>query len=251
MSSGDITVARAGELGSRNGANVGLPVETANVDIATQPFYFLHQFAPPSWIAPSTLSVVFVIDRSGSMSGQKMVQAIAALQTIVGSLRSSDRFGIVSFSGDMTPFRDEMVFASASEVAAAKSWAGGISAGGGTNISGAMSAAGRIISTRKPLANGSPDTAVVVLLTDGEPRYVCSKDAINVLFSTFCFDCFQHFVLKVAQIACGNAQCWHSRSNSIAISRQRACGDRRLCCQRSWFWTSTCFFLFLFARFPS
>ena len=50
--------------------------------------------------------IVFVIDRSGSMEGEKIVQARDALQFILGQLNPDDRFSIVGFDDLLSVFSD-------------------------------------------------------------------------------------------------------------------------------------------------
>jgi uncharacterized protein YegL len=159
-SSGSIVVAREGELGSRNGGLQAAPVGNN----ATR--YFLHQFATPDWVKPSTLSVVFVIDTSGSMAGQKMTQARDALVSMLSQLRATDRFAIVRFSTTVEQFDFDMK--SGAEANDALPWVRNLDATGATNIGDAMTLAHRILSGRSSLGS-APDTPLVLLLTDGEP----------------------------------------------------------------------------------
>lgn len=160
-STGSIVVARQGEIGSRNGA------QPANVIVsADAPRFFVHQFAAPEWIKPSTLSVVFVIDTSGSMGGQKMTQARDALMTMLSQLREYDRFAIVRFSTAVQTYADSLL--PGTQADKAREWARTLKAEGSTNIDEAMLTAGNIL-TRRPSLDGAPDTPLVLLLTDGEP----------------------------------------------------------------------------------
>ncbi|MGC9468180.1 MAG: VWA domain-containing protein [Anaerolineae bacterium] len=69
--------------------------------------HFLFLFAPDLVENETALlpkDIVFVIDRSGSMEGEKMVQAKDALQFILGQLDENDRFSIVSFDDRLDVF---------------------------------------------------------------------------------------------------------------------------------------------------
>jgi len=63
--------------------------------------YFMLLLAPGASADAAALhrDVVAVIDISGSMSGAKIEQAKAALIQLLGSLRPTDRFRLVAFSG--------------------------------------------------------------------------------------------------------------------------------------------------------
>ncbi len=59
--------------------------------------YFVHYFAP-SGLQPVNKNVLFVLDRSGSMSGKKIQQTKEAMVTILRDLRPGDLFNIIYFS---------------------------------------------------------------------------------------------------------------------------------------------------------
>jgi Ca-activated chloride channel family protein len=108
--------------------------------------------------------IVFVIDRSGSMEGKKMDQARAALLRGLETLKAGDRFDVVSFSSDVTSLgAGTLLDATAENLAAARRAARDLTASGGTNIAGALTAA---------LASRGADLtrfSAVVFLTDGDP----------------------------------------------------------------------------------
>jgi Ca-activated chloride channel family protein len=125
---------------------------------------FMAVFAPRQTatggeVAPK--DVVYVVDVSGSMAGEKMTQAQKTLKLGVSMLRPGDRFNVIAFSTGVTPFRDGLVEATAEVKAAATSWIDALQAVGGTNIEGALEAALKAQSAgRLPL---------VVFITDGRP----------------------------------------------------------------------------------
>ncbi len=117
---------------------------------------------PDSEIAPR--DVVYVLDTSGSMAGEKMEQARRALAFGVTLLRPVDRFNVVAFSTSVQPFRDGLVAAEVETKKAAQAFIEGLRATGGTNIEGALAAA------LAPSGSGSADRPLyVVFLTDGKP----------------------------------------------------------------------------------
>ena len=103
--------------------------------------------------------IVIVVDRSGSMYGEKIIQARAAAVRILDDLGTEDRFGIVSFADNARTFADALSPASAAEDA--KTWIAGIVDEGGTNIGAALRKAMDLLSGDRP--------STVVFLTDGLP----------------------------------------------------------------------------------
>ena len=106
--------------------------------------------------------VVFVVDRSGSMEGQKIEQAREALLYCLQHLGPEDRFNVVSFSGSVESFARDLVPASRSEIEQALTFTRRLHAAGGTNISGALEEA-----LAGSFSRGRP--GFIVFLTDGLP----------------------------------------------------------------------------------
>ena len=106
--------------------------------------------------------VVFVLDTSGSMRGEKIEQARAAIEYCLENLNAGDRFNIVTFGTEVRSFRDALVKRSEAELAAAQDFIEELVAQGRTNISGALEKA----VTDKSTA-GRPH--ITIFLTDGTP----------------------------------------------------------------------------------
>src|SRR5262245_15223138 len=53
-------------------------------------------------------TVIFVVDRSGSMSGKKIEQAKEALKFVLNNLRAGDTFNIVAYDSTVESFRPEL-----------------------------------------------------------------------------------------------------------------------------------------------
>jgi len=106
--------------------------------------------------------LTFVVDVSGSMSGDKIEQAKAALRQALNTLGGQDRFRLIAFSNRVTNFRDGFAAASPENLEAARRFVDGLQADGGTNIAGALDAAlsATVAEERLPL---------VLFLTDGLP----------------------------------------------------------------------------------
>ncbi len=104
-----------------------------------------------------------IVDRSGSMDGNKIVQARNAANFIVNNLDEGDRFNIVDFADNVSSFRPEHVDYTATNRDAALAYVNGFQANGSTNISGAFGVAVPQFSA------ASEETAnIIVFFTDGE-----------------------------------------------------------------------------------
>ncbi len=107
-------------------------------------------------------TVVFVIDRSGSMSGQKIEQVRGALKYVLNNLRQGDLFNIIAFDSVVEAFRPELQRFDDETRKAALGFVEGLYAGGSTDIDAAMRAAlGQLQDAKRP--------NYVVFLTDGLP----------------------------------------------------------------------------------
>lgn len=116
--------------------------------------------SPQTVAAPKT--VVIVIDRSGSMSGQKIEQAQQAVKFLVQQLKPADTFNIIAYDSEVDAFRPELQRVTAATTTAALGFADGLNAGGGTNINAALTTAlGMLVDARRP--------NYVLFLTDGMP----------------------------------------------------------------------------------
>ena len=129
--------------------------------------YFMFLFTPNTEeFAQQALpkDIVFVIDTSGSMSGNKIVQAKQALKEILDTLSPADRFTIVRFSTDVTFYSRELKMADADEVHSAQSYVNSLRDSGSTNINEALLQALDILDDD----TGSMRPREVVFLTDGQ-----------------------------------------------------------------------------------
>src|SRR5207245_2205590 len=85
--------------------------------------------------------LVAVLDVSGSMSGDKLDQAKTALVQLLGTLRSGDRFRVVTFGSGVRRYTAGWTDVSADNVRAAQEWVRRLDTDGGTNIAGALTEA--------------------------------------------------------------------------------------------------------------
>ncbi|BBO31731.1 VIT domain-containing protein [Lacipirellula parvula] len=107
-------------------------------------------------------TVVFVVDRSGSMSGEKMDQAKEALKFVLNNLKQGDTFNIVAYDSEVEAFRPELQKFDDESRAAATGFVNGLFAGGSTNIDGALARGlGMLEDAERP--------SYIIFLTDGLP----------------------------------------------------------------------------------
>ncbi len=103
--------------------------------------------------------VVVVLDTSGSMEGEKFIQAKAALTYVLGRLNAEDRFAIVEFSTGGRVFDPDL--RPASDASEAIAWVDRLAATGGTDIDGALRTGLGMVRTDRP--------TTLLFLTDGLP----------------------------------------------------------------------------------
>lgn len=119
-------------------------------------------------------SIVFALDRSGSMEGRKIAQTREAFGTILRELRPDDEFSLVLFDGTVSTALAASP-ANDSNVAAAIAVIDAMQAQGATDIDAAL---GRSLALQG--ANDGESVPIVVLLTDGRPT-VGVKDRAAIL----------------------------------------------------------------------
>lgn len=128
--------------------------------------YFLLLAAPPASIAESRervrREVVIVLDRSGSMRGEKMKQAREAAIQVVRGLGDGEFFNVVDYSDSIASFAPAPVAKDASTAEKAEAYIARLEANGGTNIHDALAEALRVPATQGTLP-------IVLFLTDGLP----------------------------------------------------------------------------------
>jgi Ca-activated chloride channel family protein len=108
-------------------------------------------------------TIVFVLDRSGSMAGKKIEQAREALKFVLRNLDEGDTFNIVAYDDRVETFKPELQGYSPEAREEALRFVDNIRPGGSTNIDGALSAALGLI----PDDDSRP--GYVLFLTDGLP----------------------------------------------------------------------------------
>ncbi len=111
---------------------------------------------------PPAKTVVLVVDRSGSMMGDKIAQAKGAMRFVLNNLREGDTFNIVAYDSAVETFRPELERFSDANRDAALGFVEGLYAGGSTNIAGALDRTFGMLSD-------SQQPTYLVFLTDGIP----------------------------------------------------------------------------------
>lgn len=136
--------------------------------------FFLFIVSPPQMPSVDALpkDLVLVLDRSGSMSGDKIEQAKEALRFILENVNPSDRFAVITFSDTVTALQPTLTPVSTTSIAQAVGHVARIEADGGTNIDDALSLALSLFE-----ANDRP--RFLIFLTDGLPT-VGEVDAVKI-----------------------------------------------------------------------
>ncbi|NXV08443.1 ITIH4 inhibitor, partial [Cettia cetti] len=132
--------------------------------------YFVHYFAPQEMpVFPK--NVVFVIDRSGSMTGRKIEQTRDALLKILQDLRPEDHFTFITFNNKVVEWKSSLLPATEENVASAAALVQTLTARGGTractDINGALLTAVGVLEKAEQLPERS--VSMIILLTDGQP----------------------------------------------------------------------------------
>ena len=128
--------------------------------------YFLLLAGVPADVqtkeAPMKREVTLVIDRSGSMAGQKIEQVRAAALQVIEGLDQGEALNIIDYSDSVAKFSEKPVIKTADTLRQARAYINRIKAAGGTNIHDALVEAMR----QPPTSNMLPLT---IFLTDGLP----------------------------------------------------------------------------------
>jgi Ca-activated chloride channel family protein len=131
--------------------------------------HFLFLFAPEVEAARGEAlpkDIVFVIDRSGSMSGEKIEQAQNALNFILGQLNPDDRFSIVGFDDRLLVLAETLQPVDRETLREARRFVGDLYANANTDLEAALQT-GLAILERSEARPGA--SRIVVFLTDGLP----------------------------------------------------------------------------------
>ncbi|MCK4404028.1 MAG: VWA domain-containing protein [candidate division Zixibacteria bacterium] len=127
--------------------------------------YFLAMISPQVEVPAdktSSKNIIFILDTSGSMKGEKIRQAKGALSFCLNSLNEGDRFNVIDFDDQIRSFKTGLVRAEQENISEALSFVDRCEADGGTNINEALLTGLRQIEDRG-------EASFIIFLTDGLP----------------------------------------------------------------------------------
>ncbi|XP_040262788.1 inter-alpha-trypsin inhibitor heavy chain H3-like isoform X3 [Bufo bufo] len=132
--------------------------------------YFVHFFAP-SKLPSVTKNVIYIIDKSGSMIGQKMEQTKQALLRILNDTAQHDHFNFILFSDDAQVWKDSLVKATPENLEEARTFVKSIIPDGLTNInSPVLMAVEQLNKAHELKIVPERSVSLIILLTDGDPN---------------------------------------------------------------------------------
>ncbi|XP_069765772.1 inter-alpha-trypsin inhibitor heavy chain H5 isoform X2 [Narcine bancroftii] len=140
-------------------------------EIQVQNGYFVHYFAPKD-LPPVPKNVVFVIDTSGSMAGNKIKQTKDALFTILNDLRPIDHFNVINFSGRVKVWKHgTLVPVTRETLRDARKYIYLMTPSGGTNINDAIETGSKLLKDYIAQQDKTLRTvSLIIFLTDGRPN---------------------------------------------------------------------------------
>ena len=155
---------------SLNQTQLGLYSYSTHIPVSLLPdslggfFTFIAEPDPGSTIQTIRKVFTLMVDRSGSMSGDKIVQARNAAIFITQNLNEGDMFNIVDFESNVYSFRPGHVLYTPQSRDSAIAYISSFQAGGMTNISGAFSLA---IPQFQSISDSTAN--IIIFFTDGQP----------------------------------------------------------------------------------
>jgi Ca-activated chloride channel family protein len=114
--------------------------------------------------------VTLVIDRSGSMRGEKLAQVREAALQVLAGLDDGEAFNVILYNEGVEPFAERPVRKSSATIKSATEFLAGMTARGGTNIHDAL-----LDALRQPPAEGT--LPIVLFMTDGLPTVGQTSEA--------------------------------------------------------------------------
>jgi len=143
--------------------NVGMSI--VSYKEADEDGFFLLHFSPAIQYAQNKIvakDIVFVLDISGSMSEEKMMQSQKALTFCLNTLNANDRFEIIKFSTEAEAVFSQLMAANETNISKAKKFVNQMQAMGGTNMDQAFELAFKS-------KQNSDRPFFVIFITDGKP----------------------------------------------------------------------------------
>lgn len=108
-------------------------------DIDGQHYAMLMLLPPQQQAQRLPRELILIIDTSGSMGGESIRQARAALDLALSQLQPGDRFNVAEFNSTLNPWASEAVAATPEALQKARAWVDQLQAGGGTEMAPALS----------------------------------------------------------------------------------------------------------------
>lgn len=130
---------------------------------AGQTVYAKLSVRAPEQGAVVPASMVLVLDRSGSMAGEKWAQARRAASALIAALSPGDELAVVAFDSDVKSM--PLTPADVQGKARLEAFVDGLAPTSGTNIGAALSEAERLLEQRRE----SGRSRRVILVSDGQP----------------------------------------------------------------------------------
>jgi Ca-activated chloride channel family protein len=123
--------------------------------------FFLLLLAPPPLTSDQQVAkdILLVLDRSGSMEGEKFSQAQSALKFILNHLNPEDRFYLMAFSSDLQTYSNSL--SPANKADDAIGWVNQLGSAGSTDINRALLETAAVVDDKRP--------TYLIFLTDGLP----------------------------------------------------------------------------------
>jgi Ca-activated chloride channel family protein len=170
--------------------------------------YFLAMISPQAEVpADKTLSkeIIFILDTSGSMNGEKIEQAKGALSFCLNSLNSNDKFNIIDFDDQIRSFKETLVQANPENIKNALRFVERTEADGGTNINDALLTGLKQIGSENKasfiifLTDGLPTVGVTDIRNILENVKDHNKSRVRIFVFGVGYDVNAHFLDKLAQ----------------------------------------------------
>lgn len=148
------------------------PVAAYFSEVVEDKHHGLIMLLPPQQADALTFApreLILVVDSSGSMNGQSMVQAKQALQLALARLRPQDRFNVIDFDSSFQQLFAQPLQASAENIRRAQHFVESLRADGGTQMYAPLQAALGQAALSPADARGDLESLLrqVVFITDG------------------------------------------------------------------------------------
>lgn len=128
--------------------------------------YMMHVFSPNETDLGTTAlnkDIIFVVDKSGSMTGDKIAQVKTVFTKIISDLPPEDYFNVIFFDNTIQKYSSTLMEANTKNKEDATNFVNGLNAAGGTDINQAL------FDSLGMFDNSSKRVPIIVFLTDGEP----------------------------------------------------------------------------------